>query len=183
VDDLRSHAREAIEACERIDDEAFDRFACAKAAEELGDLGVTVHEHAMATDIDSRGVTVTVGDRTERIATQTVVWAAGVRTAGIGEIVAGRIKVNPDLTLPGHPEISVIGDAANLEGPDGKRLPGLATVAIQQARHVAKAIRNGEGSLFGARESRIMDGELGRVERPASATAVETGTKPRPEVM
>ena len=46
--------------------------------------------------------------------------------------------------MPGHPEISVIGDIANLEGPDGKPLPGLATVAIQQARHVAKAIRHGQ---------------------------------------
>jgi NADH dehydrogenase len=56
---------------------------------------------------------------------------------------AGRVAVNPDLTLPGHPEISVIGDVASLEGPGGKPLPGLATVAIQQANHVAKAI--GEG--------------------------------------
>ena len=54
---------------------------------------------------------------------------------------AGHIEVNPDLTLPGHPEISVIGDAAKLDGPDGKPLPGLATVAIQQARHVAEAIQ------------------------------------------
>ena len=54
---------------------------------------------------------------------------------------AGRIQVDPDLTLPGHPEISAIGDATKLGGPDGKPLPGLATVAIQQARHVARAIR------------------------------------------
>ena len=52
--------------------------------------------------------------------------------------------MNPDLTVPGHPEISVIGDAANLAGPDGKPLPGLATVAIQQARHVARDIKRGQ---------------------------------------
>jgi NADH dehydrogenase len=57
---------------------------------------------------------------------------------------AGRIEVNPDLTLAGHPEISVIGDAAKLDGADGKALPGLATTALQQARHVAEAIRQGQ---------------------------------------
>ena len=56
---------------------------------------------------------------------------------------SGRIKVKPDLTVPGHPEISVIGDVACLDGPGGKPLPGLATVAIQQAHHVVKGIRAG----------------------------------------
>jgi NADH:ubiquinone reductase (H+-translocating) len=133
---------------------AFTEPTSAKAAKELGDLGVTVREHAMVTDIDSRGVTIKVGDKTERINARTVVWAAGVRTAGIAGLVAraagastdraGHVEVNPDLTLPGHPEISVIGDAAKLAGPDGKPLPGLATVAIQQARHVAEAIGHGQ---------------------------------------
>jgi NADH dehydrogenase len=107
----------------------------------------------MVTGIDARGVTVKVGEETERIATRTVVWAAGVKAAGIAEVDAratgagtdraGHIEVGPDLTLPGHPEISVIGDAAKLAGADGKPLPGLATVAIQEARHVAKAIAGG----------------------------------------
>ncbi|MGZ4239971.1 MAG: NAD(P)/FAD-dependent oxidoreductase [Solirubrobacteraceae bacterium] len=228
---------------------AFSEPTSAKAAKELGDLGVTVREHAMVTDIDARGVTVKSGDTTERLATRTVVWAAGVRTAGIAEVLAratgastdraGHIEVNPDLTLPGHPEISVIGDAAKLAGPDGKPLPGLATVAIQQARHAAEAIRQGEpgaskpfkyfdkgalavvgrgkavcevrghrlsgliaflmyiavhlfylggiggrrlsvgvaalGSIVGARESRVMDGELESVERPMPAQTPVTG--------
>ena len=228
---------------------AFSEPTSATAAKELGDLGVTVHEHAMVTDIDARGVTVKTRDTTERIATRTVVWAAGVRTAGIAEVLAfatgastdraGHIEVNPDLTLPGHPEIWVIGDAAKLAGPDGKPLPGLATVAIQQARHAAEAIRQGEpgaskpfkyfdkgalavvgrgkavcevrghrlsgliaflmyisvhlfylggiggrrlsvgvaalGSMFGARESRVMDGELASVERPMPAQTPVTG--------
>lgn len=133
---------------------AFSEATSAKAAEELAALGITVREHALVTDIDPQGVTVKVGEKTERIASRTVVWAAGVRTAGVAEVLArasgaptdraGRIEVNPDLTLPGHPEISVIGDAANLAGPDGKPLPGLATTAIQQARHVADAIRQGQ---------------------------------------
>jgi NADH:ubiquinone reductase (H+-translocating) len=133
---------------------AFSEPMSAKAAKGLTDLGVSVRERAMVTDIDARGVTVKIGDQTERIAARTVVWAAGVRTAGIAEAVAraagaetdraGRVAVNPDLTLPGHPEISVIGDAAALAGSDGRPLPGLATVAIQQARHVAEAIGKGE---------------------------------------
>ena len=97
-----------------------------------------------------------IGGQTERIATRTVVWAAGVRTAGIAEIVAraagadtdraGHVQVNPDLSLPGPP--GDLGDrrCASLAGPDGKPLPGLATVAIQQARHVAKAIHRGPGA-------------------------------------
>ena len=55
------------------------------------------------------------------------------RATGAETDRGGRIKVNPDLTVPGHPEISVIGDIASLEGPGGRPLPGLATVAIQQA--------------------------------------------------
>jgi NADH dehydrogenase len=231
---------------------AFSPPTSAKAAKQLAELGVTVREHAMVTDIDARGVTVKIGARTERIASRTVVWSAGVRTAGVAEVIAraagaatdraGHIEVGPDLTLAGHPEISVIGDAAKLEGPDGKPLPGLATVAIQQARHVAEAIRDGQpgatkpfkyfdkgalavvgrgkavcevrghrlsgliaflmyvgvhlfylggvggrritvamtaiGSLFGARESRVMEGELQSVEHPLAAGPPATQPTP-----
>ena len=132
---------------------AFTEPTSARATKELSELGVTVREHAMVTDVDARSVTVKIGDQSEQLATRTVVWAAGVRTAGLAESLAraagattdraGRIEVGPDLTVPGHPEISVIGDAAKLDGPDGKPLPGLATVAIQEARHVARAIRDG----------------------------------------
>jgi NADH dehydrogenase len=142
-----------LEAGERVV-AAFTPPTSAHVARQLAALGVTVREHAMVTDIDEHGVTVTVGLETERIASRTVVWAAGMRAAPIAEVIAraagaetdraGGIKVNPDLTLPGHREISVIGDAARLTGPDDKPLPGLATVAIQQARHVAKAIRAGQ---------------------------------------
>jgi NADH:quinone reductase (non-electrogenic) len=133
---------------------AFSEPTSAKAARALADLGVTVREHAKVTDIDSRGVTVQIGEKTERIATRTVVWAAGVRTVGIASLLAaatgattdraGRVEVGPDLAVPAHPEISVIGDAASLAGADGRPLPGLATVAIQQARHAAKAIHQGQ---------------------------------------
>ncbi len=151
--DARASRVILLDAGERVV-AAFTEPTSARAAKGLGDLGVTVREHAMVTDIDRHGVTVKIGEETERINSRTVVWAAGVRTAPIAAVIAhaaganserrGHVEVNPDLTLPGHPEISVIGDAAKLDGPDGRPLPGLATVAIQQARHVAKAIRNGE---------------------------------------
>jgi NADH:ubiquinone reductase (H+-translocating) len=133
---------------------AFAERLSEKVAHELGRLGVTVRAGARATAIDSHGVTFEVGGATERIDSRTVIWAAGVqsvpltaalaRATGATTDRAGRIEINPDLTLPGRPEISVIGDGASLAGPNGKPLPGLATVAIQQAHHVAKAIRHGE---------------------------------------
>jgi NADH dehydrogenase len=132
---------------------AFTPPTSAKAAKQLASLGVEVREHALVTDIDEHGVTVKLGDGTERIDARTVIWAAGVqaasvlsalaRSSGASTDRAGRIEVSPDLTIPGHPEISVIGDAACLAGADGKPLPGLATNAIQQARHVAEGIRQG----------------------------------------
>jgi NADH:quinone reductase (non-electrogenic) len=142
-----------VDAGERVVP-AFSEKLSAKAADALASLGVTVREGLQATAIDDRGLTVKTGETEERIAARTVIWAAGVRAAGLTEIVAratgastdrgGRIEVNPDCTIPGHPEISAIGDVASHKGPDGKPLPGLATVAIQQARHVAKAIRRGQ---------------------------------------
>jgi NADH:quinone reductase (non-electrogenic) len=132
---------------------AFSESLSAKAGAGLAELGVTVREGARATGIDARGVTVQVDGASERIPSRTVVWAAGVRAAPLSATLAratgaetdraGRINVNPDLTVPGHPEISAIGDIASLAGPNGKPLPGLATVAIQQARHVADALRKG----------------------------------------
>jgi NADH:quinone reductase (non-electrogenic) len=132
---------------------AFSEKLSKKVGDELAQLGVTVREGARATGIDPRGVTIEVGGGSERIDTRMVIWAAGVHAAPLTNALAqstglsidrgGRIKVNPDLTVPGHPEISVIGDIASLAGPSGKPLPGLATVAIQQAHHVAEAIREG----------------------------------------
>jgi NADH:ubiquinone reductase (H+-translocating) len=133
---------------------AFSEKTSSIAARELTALGVTIREHALVTNVDEHGVTVKIGDEAQQIRSRTVVWAAGVQTAEIARPLAkataaetdraGRITVNPDLTVPGHPEISVIGDAASLAGSDGRPLPGLATVAIQQARHVAEAIRAGQ---------------------------------------
>jgi NADH dehydrogenase len=133
---------------------AFSKKLSQKVADQLAELDVTVREGARATEIDARGVTVAVDGTTERIGTRTVIWAAGVHAVPLTDVLAratgaqtdrgGRIEVGAELTVPGHPEISVVGDVASLAGPDGKPLPGLATVAIQQAHHVAGAIREGQ---------------------------------------
>jgi NADH:ubiquinone reductase (H+-translocating) len=133
---------------------AFKEELSAKAAAELTSLGVVIREGAMATAIDKRGIEVKVGEASERIAARTVIWAAGVRAAPLAAIAAagtgaktdrgGRIEVGEDCTISGYPAISVIGDMASHRGREGRALPGLATVAIQQAHHVAKAIKAGE---------------------------------------
>jgi len=152
----RIHPAEAriilLDAGERVT-AAFSEKLSAKVAGYLASLEVTVREGARVTSIDAGGVTVQLADGEERIAARTVIWAAGVQAVGFAATLAqatgaetdraGRVKVEPDLTLPGHPEISAIGDATLLAGPGGRPLPGLATVAIQQARHVARAIRGG----------------------------------------
>jgi NADH dehydrogenase len=132
---------------------AFSPKLSEKVTNDLEELGVTVHEGSRVTAIDERGVTYEADGASKRIDARTVIWAAGVHAVALTEALAratgastdrgGRIEVNPDLTVPGHPEISVIGDVASLQGPKGKPLPGLATVAIQQAHHVATAIRAG----------------------------------------
>jgi NADH dehydrogenase len=132
---------------------AFSEKLSAKAARELASLGVTVRESSRVTSIEADGVTIEGAEGEERIAAKTVIWAAGVHAAELTEVLAratgastdkgGRIEINPDLTVPGHPEISAIGDMASLAGPNGRPLPGLATVAIQQARHASRGIRNG----------------------------------------
>jgi NADH dehydrogenase len=141
-----------LDAGERVT-AAFSERLSGKVAKELASLGVTVREGARVTAIDAQGVTASVDGTDERIDARTVIWAAGVQAVGFSRALAeatgastdraGRVQIEPDLTIPGYPEISAIGDTTLLPGPDGKPFPGLATVAIQQARHVAKAIRKG----------------------------------------
>jgi NADH:ubiquinone reductase (H+-translocating) len=117
----------------------------------LEKLGVTVRTGAMVTGIDAECVTVKEGDRTEKIPTRTVLWAAGVLASPLGKILhqnagapldkASRVLVEPDLTVPGHPEIFVIGDLANFSHQTGQPLPGVAQPAIQEGAYVAKVIR------------------------------------------
>ncbi|MGH7352885.1 MAG: NAD(P)/FAD-dependent oxidoreductase [Candidatus Methylomirabilales bacterium] len=121
-----------------------------RAEAALKRLGVTVRTGAMVTDIQPDVVTVRSGERSERIPTRTVLWAAGVQASTLGNILAsatgatvdraGRVVVEPDLSLAGHPEIFVIGDLAHFGHQTGKPLPGVAPVAMQQGRYVATLI-------------------------------------------
>lgn len=111
------------------------------AREQLEALGVEVREGARVTNIDAEGVNI--GD--ERITAKTVLWAAGVAASPLGKALgapldrAGRVMVEPDLTLPGHPNVFVIGDLAHLE-QDGKPVPGVAPAAQQMGKQTAKNI-------------------------------------------
>jgi NADH dehydrogenase len=119
----------------------------AKTKVQLEKLGIEVLLGAMVTDLDENGIEVEYKDgRTERIAAVTKVWAAGVQASTLTKTLseqsgapvdrAGRIRVNPDLTLPGYPEVFVIGDMIDLD-----HLPGVAQVAIQGAKYAAAEIR------------------------------------------
>jgi len=130
---------------------AFPGGLPARAERGLSQMGVHVRTKATVTDMDKTGVSVRSGDSVERIPARTVLWAAGVQASKLGKIVAertgapldksGRLIVGPDLTLPGHPEIFVIGDLANFSHQNGTPLPGLAAVAMSQGRYVARTIQ------------------------------------------
>lgn len=117
----------------------------------LSRLGVQSRTKAKVTAVDADGVTVQSGGKDTRIQAKTVLWAAGVEASPLARVLAqrtgvqpdraGRIPVEPDLSIAGHPEILVIGDmAAFLQ--DGKQVPGVAPTAIQQGRYAAKLIRD-----------------------------------------
>lgn len=106
---------------------------------------VDVRLGARVIAMDDRSVTVQTGDREERIPTRTVLWAAGVQASPLGASLgaprdaAGRIEVAPDLSVPGRPEVFVIGDLASMT-TDGEPVPGVAQAALQGGRHVARII-------------------------------------------
>jgi NADH:ubiquinone reductase (H+-translocating) len=130
---------------------SFTPDLSAKADRALIALGVRTRTDTTVTGLDAAGVTVRTGDTVERIPAKTVLWAAGVAASGLGKIVsertgapldrAGRVVVQPDLTVPGHPEIFVIGDLANFSHQTGQPLPGVAPVAMAQGRYVARTIQ------------------------------------------
>src|SRR5246500_805215 len=108
----------------------------------LKSLGVEMLLDRGVDEIDENGVIVAG----ERIASKTVIWTAGVTPSPAGKWLgvetdrAGRVRIQSDLTVPGHPEIFVVGDTASLD-QDGKPLPGVAQVAMQQGRYAGKLIR------------------------------------------
>jgi NADH dehydrogenase len=122
----------------------------AKAQAALLRLKVTPRTAASVTNIDASGITVKTSQGEAHISARTVIWAAGVKPSSFAEVLErrtgaprdrkGLILVNPDCSLPGHPEIFVIGDLAHIE-QNGKPLPGVAQVAMQQGEYAAKLIQ------------------------------------------
>ncbi|MGE0827706.1 MAG: NAD(P)/FAD-dependent oxidoreductase [Candidatus Binatia bacterium] len=140
-----------VEGAERILP-AYPADLSAKATTALARLGVNVRTGAIVTDVQPDAVTLQSNEQSERIVTRTVVWAAGVQASPLGRILAtatgaeldraGRVIVEPDLSIPGHPDIFVIGDLAHCRNQDGQPLPGVAPVAMQQGHYVAELIRH-----------------------------------------
>ena len=111
----------------------YDERLSRDAAESLERLGVTVRTGAVVTDIQPDGVTIRRGQRLETIAARTVIWAAGVQASPLGAALAratgaemdgqGRVLVGRDLSVPGYPDIFVLGDLAHAQASDGRVLP------------------------------------------------------------
>jgi NADH:ubiquinone reductase (H+-translocating) len=120
---------------------AFSERLSRKAHTRLTRMGVEIRTNARVEHVDAEGVVV----GGERIASRTVLWTAGVTPSPAAQWLkaeadhAGRVRVLPDLSVPGRPEIFVVGDTASLD-QDGKPLPGVAQVAMQQGRYVGRSI-------------------------------------------
>ncbi|CAN7487935.1 NAD(P)/FAD-dependent oxidoreductase [Bosea sp. LjRoot90] len=140
--DTRSSRVVLVEAGERILP-GFAEDLSRYAHEALQRIGVEVRTGAPVTACTSAGVSI----GQEELPAATVIWAAGVRASPAGAWLdapidrAGRVQVEPDLTMPGRPDVFVIGDTASVMDQDGKPVPGIAPAAKQQGRHVAATIK------------------------------------------
>jgi NADH dehydrogenase len=131
---------------------AFPEELSIKAEKAIARLGIKIITGAHVCDINEKGVSYKIGDKTEFLPSRTVIWAAGVKASGLGKAVAdstgseldrmGRVIVQPDCSVPGFENIFVVGDLANFQGENGNPLPGLAPVAMQQGRYVARLIQS-----------------------------------------
>ncbi len=140
----------------------YDTELTSKAQTLLEKLGVTVRTGAMVKELDDGVVSYNVGDEERRVESRTVLWAAGMKAVPVADTIAkrtgadqdwmGRLITRADLSLPGHPEILVLGDAAHFAPDGGDPLPGVAPVAIQQGRFAADLVR---ARLSGENKSRF----------------------------
>jgi NADH:ubiquinone reductase (H+-translocating) len=138
-----------VEAGERVL-AAFPKRLSAKAEKSLGSLGVTSLTNHMVTGIDADGVTIKSDEGEEKVRSATVIWAAGVLAASVSTKLAeaagaetdkvDRLLVEPDLTLPGYPDVLAIGDMVQVKG--GDPLPGVAPVAMQMGRYAARSVKS-----------------------------------------
>ncbi len=183
-----------IEAGDRIL-ASFSEASSSRATRDLERLGVQVWTGSRVSEVDAEGVRVDE----ERLSARTVLWAAGVHASDIGGAMhgargndagtdagedasevkldrQGRVHVGADLTLPGHPEVYVLGDQAHVEGEDKKPLPGVAPVAMQQGRWVAKRISAELAGKTPATAFRYVDkGQMATIGR--SRAVLEVGRR------
>ncbi|HEU5477948.1 MAG TPA: NAD(P)/FAD-dependent oxidoreductase [Gaiellaceae bacterium] len=142
-----------VEAADRVLP-AFPESLSRKAARALERLGVTPLVAHTVVDVSADGVAIRdPEDEVTAVEAHTVIWAAGVTASGLAALLAqeagldvdraGRLTVTPELTLPGHPEVFALGDMVRVQRADGTiaPLPGLAPVAMQEGRYVARAVR------------------------------------------
>jgi NADH dehydrogenase len=175
-----------VEAADRVLT-TFPAGLSARAERSLARLGVTVSTGRTVTAVDEDGVEIggSAGDDPERVSSRTVIWAAGVAAAGLasrlGELTgadvdrAGRVTVEADLTLPGHPEVFALGDLVRVRDRNGEPvlLPGVAPVAMQQGRYAARTVR---ARLAGrsAKPFRYLDkGNLATIGRAAAVADIK----------
>jgi NADH dehydrogenase len=128
----------------------FPEDLARKADRSLAKLGVQVMCGAMVKDIDRNGLNIEVDKRIERLSAKTVIWAGGITASPLGKLLArrtnaetdrgGKVKVQPDLSVPNYPDIYVVGDLAGAVDAKGDPLPGLAQVAMQGGAYAAKSI-------------------------------------------
>jgi NADH dehydrogenase len=133
---------------------AFPPKLSTSAERALKAIGVTPLLGHTVVDVDEDGVTVEGADGARRVPARTVIWAAGVQASSLAAALAeptgaeldrtGRVTVDPDLTLPGHPEVMALGDMVRVADPHGVavELPGVAPVAMQQGRYAARVVRD-----------------------------------------
>lgn len=144
------------------------------AVRQLEKLGVEVRASAMVTRIEPAAAWV--GD--ERIPAAVVLWAAGVSASPLGKQLgapldrAGRVQVNPDLSLPGHREVFVIGDLASLKDESGNLLPGVAPTAMQEGRYVAEAVAADLNSVRRKNFHYFDKGSLATIGRAAAVAQI-----------
>jgi NADH dehydrogenase len=152
--DTRAARVYLVEGADRVLTSFPERLS-RKAERALEQLGVTIVLEHMVVDVGAESVAIQAADgEIRRIEARTAVWAAGVRASGLATALGraadaavdrgGRVTVGPDLTLPAHPEVFAIGDMVTVQDADGTTapLPGLAPVAIQEGRYVARVVRD-----------------------------------------
>ncbi|HZT92680.1 MAG TPA: NAD(P)/FAD-dependent oxidoreductase [Gaiellaceae bacterium] len=155
---------------------SYSKRLSASAARQLRSLGVEPLLGTSVVGVDADGVEVESGGERRRIEARTKIWAAGVAASPLAGLLAsaagaetdraGRVVVSRELTLPGHPDVFAFGDMAAVEGMP---LPGIAPVAMQQGRHVARSIRDGSRTPFVYRDK----GELATIGQSLAVGVVK----------